>query len=126
MNREKNKNRVSNSDDSPSATEITAPVADEDVHSHDIDMAEQLPTAPSGDDGANNYLSDIDIAYDDDKEPEHTTPFRTVIVTSAPETKLHAIGHERISQPIEVESEKLEVIEIRSDGSSGHLTPGRQ
>lgn len=124
MNREKNKNRISNNDDSPSSTttEITS-VADDDVHSHNIDMADQLP--PSSPSGANNYLSDVE-EYDEDKQPEHATPMRSVIVTTAPDTELHANVHERITLPsnAEVESEKLEVIEIRSDGSSGHLTPG--
>lgn len=148
MKREKNKNRISNNNDgnnnddndgddddsadndtpAASVVDTTAQVADDEVHSHNIDMADQLPTSPSGSDSddTNNYIADSDI-YGDDRQPEHAT--RTVLVTEAPETELHIKGHERIAvarssplPPVEVESEKLEVIEIRSDGTSGHLT----
>lgn len=126
MKREKNKNRVSTDDDSPP---IIAAVADDDVHSHNIDMAEQLP---SGDNGPNNYLSDNDV-YEgdvDDREAEHATHMRAVVVTTAHDSELHANAQERAQHQtlstVEVESEKLEVIEIRSDGSTGHLTPGRR
>lgn len=49
-------------------------------------------------------------------------PMRAVIVTSEDDDQ----HNDRLpTQPsAEVESEKLEVIEIRSDGTSGHLTPG--
>lgn len=138
MRREKNKNRGSNNDglSSQTTTEVAPPIGDDDGQSHSIDTAVQLPSSPDEENETTNYLPDeveeIE-SYVDEKQYEE--PMRPVIVTAEPE--LNDLGNDRTpsasslpelpptSPAVEIESEKLEVIEIRSDGTSGHLTPGR-
>lgn len=62
MNREKNKNRISGENSSPTdtpQTESPPPIGDDDGQSHSIDTAIQLPSAPEEeeeDEGTANYL----------------------------------------------------------------------
>lgn len=134
MKREKNKNRASNEggQSEASTTEAPPPIGDDDGQSHSIDTAEQLPSSPEEED-ADNYLQEYDNreGYASNHKHDHE-PMQAVIVQpeSSEEDEDHEL-QEHISSStstlpnVEVESEKLEVIEIRSDGSTGHLTPGR-
>lgn len=137
MKREKNKNRIGNNGEIQTTTEPEPPIGDDDGQSHSIDTAVQLPSSPEEEDETTNYLPDDEEveSYVDEKQ-QYEEPMRPVIVTSAPKlieresdrapsaSSLPELPPTAVSAA-EVESEKLEVIEIRSDGTSGHLTPGR-
>lgn len=136
MQREKNKNRVKSSqgneaqsDKSEKAAAIptpstsddpNAPLIDEDGQSHNIDNAEQTNfTIPMGETRQFELLTttsptDIDTEISPlmtDDPIDQTTPSSTLPPLASQ------------SSLFEIDSEKVKVIEIKSDGSSGHLSP---
>jgi len=81
---------------------------DDEGQSHNIDNAIQHPVYK---------YETTSVAIPNNRYSSSTTEFvvpkgsRTYTTTAAPRTK------------VEIESEKVEVIEIKSDGSTGHLIP---
>lgn len=132
MQREKNKNRVKTDEENelqpalsvkmtaaPNADDPNAPLIDEDGQSHNIDFAEQTISTHSPDEnGEYEYLtsnpqSDIDTKITTlmiEKQIDQTTP-----PTFSPLPTESSL--------FKTDSEKVNVIEIKSDGSSGHLSP---
>lgn len=134
MQREKNKNRVKTNEENEPQVETSmkmgsvpsisddpnAPLIDEDGQSHNIDNAEQTnSTIPLGENRQYEFLttispSDIDteitMLMNDDRIGQTTPP-----PTLPPLPSQKSL--------FEIESEKVKVIEIKSDGSSGHLSP---
>lgn len=133
LQREKNRNRVKTDEENqsqpalsvkmtaaPTSDDPNAPLIDEDGQSHNIDNAEQtISTSPSDENGEYEYLttnppSDIDTEITTlmiEKQIDQTTPSSTF---SPLPTE---------SSLFKIDSEKVNVIEIKSDGSSGHLSP---
>lgn len=132
MKREKNKNRVKSDEEnqpqlaipvkmapaSSSSHDPNAPLIDEDGQSHNIDNAEQtISTHPLNENVDYEYLttnspSDIDTDITTmmiDEQINQTTPLPTPLSKQSP--------------LFNIDSEKVNVIEIKSDGSSGHLSP---
>lgn len=118
---------------------------DEDEQSHSIDTAIQQPSAASNDEESINYIANS-ADYDEEKTERVTMQTLIIAEESDPDPTVNSIHHVnqhstsvppppppppppqpvRPQRPkVEVESEKIEVIEISSDGSSGHLIPGR-
>lgn len=138
MRREKSQNRVksdekdNSSEDKNETDNVVSepprdpnePIIDEDGQSHNIDNA--VPYKSSYDDSEQTTIL-----------PSHETNYDTVTTTSSfpiiidsaenDESNEQKTYYSLSSLPppprVEVESEKVEVIEIKSDGSSGHLTP---
>lgn len=136
MQREKNKNRIksggsdegrggeSEESTNPASVEpVTeprdpnAPLIDEDGQSHNIDNAEQLAPNANSERERETYYETVTKSTDDS--------FPTIIIASEASDEERALPMDALPPPprVEVESEQLEVIEIKSDGSTGHLTP---
>lgn len=134
--KEKNKKTPSIPDDESLANEIKAPPSplpsittssdetqiDDDGQTHNVDSAIQYTDE---DDEQNNRIINQDINYvastttalpvpQTDDEHDGTTE------QTAPQ-RHHQPAQREIN--VQIESEKLEVIEIKSDGSTGHLNP---
>ncbi|XP_055313241.1 uncharacterized protein LOC129574799 isoform X2 [Sitodiplosis mosellana] len=109
MQRERNKNRVKNNEDDDDSTDIT-PTEDTTLTS-DTDT---LQTETVSTEDPLIITADTEPTTPDQRNYYQTTTFIPPILPPLPPPpKFH------------VESERAEVIEIRSDGSSGHLIPGR-
>lgn len=131
MRREKNKNRMKSNEENesksvvsakltPSATitvDPNAPLIDEDGQSHNIDNMEQINSTTSiGTDRQYEFLTTIS-----------PTDIDTTVTTSITEAYIDPTSPPSTLNPLpslyEIESERVKVIEIKSDGTSGHLSP---
>lgn len=129
--KEKNKKTPSIPDDESLANDIKAPSSitssdetqiDDDGQTHNVDSAIQYTDE---DDEQNNRIINQDINY-----VASTTTLLPALqnnddheaTTVQPEQQLHHQPSQREIN-VQIESEKLEVIEIKSDGSTGHLNP---
>lgn len=144
MNREKNKNRMKDDEhESEESAHTETPtmqiqgddalLIDDEGQRHNIDNAVQQPLTASA--YGTERSAEVNAHYDSTtSDPDQALP--TIIITTendlneqhgmlnASTTPVPPSGD--IPPPkVEVESEKLEVIEITSDGSSGHIVPGR-
>lgn len=134
MQREKNKNRVKSDEenqaestipvkmapDSSTSDDPNAPQIDEDGQSHNIDNAEQkISTHPSNENVEYEYLTTNSPT---DMDTEITTlMIDDQISQTTPSSTFSPLPTE--SSLYKIDSEKVNVIEIKSDGSSGHLSP---
>lgn len=139
MKREKNKNRIKSDDESNDTNDKTdspnvelttepidpnAPLIDEDGQSHNIDNAVQLASSAQSEyetisPDTKTYYETVTKSTDD--------AFPTIIIAAEASDEQRTLSMDSLPPPprVEVESEKLEVIEIKSDGTTGHLTPLR-
>lgn len=127
MQREKNKNRVKSNEENETqsghsvkmttATLVSddpnAPLIDEDGQSHNIDNAEQTNyTIPTNENKQYEFLTST-----------APTNIDTEITTLMMDDSIDQTTPSSQRSLLEIVSEKVNVIEIKSDGSSGHLSP---
>ena len=126
MRREKNKNRASD-EPTPSPTEPPTALSSEGGTVEGEDDPQSLNNAIQSEElttnaAISNYLSSDEQQRTFDDGPNESEEVRTVIISTSQPNIANGQNHR---PKVQVESEKVEVIEIRSDGSSGHLVPGR-
>lgn len=129
--KEKNKKTPSIPDDESLANDIKVPTSitssddtqiDDDGQTHNVDSAIQYTDE---DDEQNNRIINQDINYEASTTtllPASQTDDQHEATTVQPAQQLHHQPAQREIN-VQIESEKLEVIEIKSDGSTGHLNP---
>lgn len=134
--KEKNKKTPTIPDDESLANDIKAPPSitsssddtqiDDDGQTHNVDSAIQYTDE---DDEQNNRIINQDInqninyvASTTTLLPAPQTDDQHEATTVQPEQQQHH-HHPQREINVQIESEKLEVIEIKSDGSTGHLNP---
>lgn len=125
-NQHKDDEADENDEDEISSTIVNAPqepTIDDEGQSHNIDNAVQYDNEPSELSRTNE-----DRDSDDNYSSSTATSIPTTKYTTT--TNANKAGHQHRRHPTpsnvksKIEFEKIEVIEIKSDGSTGHLVPG--
>lgn len=111
-----------------SSTAVNAPqepTIDDDGQSHNIDNAVQYENdPPSQYNGNNDHLSTSENYSSSSTLSIPTTKYTTTTTNSnVVGVQQHHRQLSSISGPSNIEFEKIEVVEIKSDGTTGHLTP---
>lgn len=105
---------------------------DDDGQSHNIDNAIQEPTTAF--EQSNPQTIEYTTHQSHPSHPLHQSNFDSFLITSEPNSNRNdhrnyyqSTTYTSLPPPpkIHVESERAEVVEISSDGTSGHLTPDR-